>query len=460
LTAAFFLEINTMNAQTTADAQTTHLGFANRAADLETPVSAFLKLGPLGVRFLLESADRAGSRARYSFLGFGPTHTMDRALADPLSAVPDICTPPGDGLLGGAVGYISYDYVRRLENLPCGPESTWPLMSFVRVDALLVFDHYHHRMNLLVSGQGGHDDGFAKEVIRALARPAHPPPRSPGRALAFHSDFPRRDFEEGVTACREAITRGDAFQIVLSRSERATLSAHPFEVYRAMRMTNPSPYMFYLDFGDRQLVGASPEMLARCEGDRAHLTPIAGTRRRGGTEAKDEELTQELLSDDKERSEHVMLVDLARNDLSRCCRPGTVEVGQYCEVEKYSHVQHLVSRVQGTLSPGRNAFDLLRAAFPAGTVTGAPKVRAMEILGSLEPVNRGPYGGCVGYFTALGDSDTCLTIRSVAVEGDTAVVQAGAGVVADSRPAREYEETVEKLAAVKQALRLASEGLP
>jgi len=444
-------------------------GLALRAddlpADLETPVSAFLKLRPLGARFLLESAETGGALGRFSFIGFGDTEVVARAggSADPLAGVEGLLSrregpaPRRAALLGGCVGYVSYDYVRSLERLDPPRPIAWPLAHFVRVDCLLVFDHLRHRVQVL-SLPGSGTDGLHDEIPRALAA-ARPAVRAgAGRAPAFRSSAPREAFEGGVRACKEYIRAGDAFQIVLSRSLETRVSADPFSIYRALRMANPSPYMFYLDFGLRKLVGSSPEMVVKLEGRRARISPIAGTRPRGKSAAEDQALADALLADEKERAEHVMLVDLARNDLSRCCAPGSVEVTHMMRVEKYSHVQHIVSDVFGRLADGRTAFDLLRAAFPAGTVTGAPKVRAMEIIDELETAGRGPYAGCVGYVSPSGDMDTCLSIRTVSIEGDRAVLQAGAGIVADSDPVAEFEETENKLAAARQAVVRAEEG--
>ncbi len=450
--------------------------------DLETPAGAFLKLRPLGARFLLESADTSGRSGRLSFVGFGETgvcaqpgsapgfrkSAVARGPGDPLEAVKELLLPPGGGghagagLLGGAVGYVSYDYARHIEELPSRNASDWPVLEFVRVDSLVAFDHFNGRACATTSREafpGGSAQARNEAIIGAISGPAPDQECRARSAPAFRRAMDEAGFESAVAECKRHIRRGDAFQIVLSRSEEAEIGCDPFRIYRALRMGNPSPYMFYLDFGRRKLVGASPEMLVKLSGGRARISPIAGTGPRGRFPAEDEKLESELAADPKERSEHVMLVDLARNDLARCCVPGTVRVTRTMRVEKYSHVQHLVSDVEGSLAPGMTQFDLLRACFPAGTVSGAPKVRAMEIIDGLEAGPRGPYAGCVGYFSPCGDMDACLAIRTVAIDGSRAVVRAGAGIVADSDPEKEFAETENKLAAPARAVRSAEEGL-
>jgi anthranilate synthase component 1 len=295
-----------------------------------------------------------------------------------------------------------------------------------------------------------------------LQRPLTASPRpfgeAPAAPLDFDSTFPRSDFEAAVRRAKEYIAAGDIFQVVVSRRMYRRTVAQPFDIYRALRRVNPSPYMFYLELPDGvRLIGSSPEVLVRVDGGQVETRPLAGTRPRGATPADDEALAGELLSDPKERAEHVMLVDLARNDLGRVCRFHSVDTTTLMDVERYSHVMHIVSNVKGELRPGHDAMDVLRACFPAGTLSGAPKVRAMEIIEELEPERRGPYGGAVGYFGYTGNMDTCITIRTIVMKGDVAYLQAGAGIVADSDPAREFEETNNKLRALSQAL-MAAEG--
>jgi anthranilate synthase component 1 len=300
------------------------------------------------------------------------------------------------------------------------------------------------------------------EVRELLRRPlpadaVAPPPAK--RRGEFASNLSQPQFEAAVAKAKEHIRAGDIFQVVLSRRESGEIHVEPFQVYRALRILNPSPYMFFLDFGDYQLVGSSPEVHAKLAGGEAMIRPIAGTRRRGATDDEDRALEKELLADEKERAEHVMLVDLARNDLGRCCAVGTVRPADLFTIERYSHVMHIVSQVNGRLAPGRDQYDLFARTFPAGTVSGAPKIRAMEIIDALEPVRRGPYAGTVGYFSLSGDSDMCITIRTILVKDRVAHLQAGAGIVADSDPAAEWQETANKLAALKRAIAMAEEGL-
>ncbi len=455
------------------------------AADLETPVGAFLKLRGAGARFLLESAETGGALGRHSFIGFGSTeieggrdgtvrvhgpHGVSTEVCDdPLDAIQSRLAgarpeadPPGH-LLGGAVGMIAYDYVQTIERLPNAPPASGPLCRFVIVDSLVVFDHLKHRAAVLTRvGDGGRARAEAKNRVLLEALAGGPPGDAPDPAgeVVFEPVEPKQAYLDAVAEAKTHILAGDIFQVVLSRSERVALRCDPFRIYRALRMGNPSPYMFYLDFGERKLVGSSPEMLVKLEGRRALLSPIAGTRPRGQDPDQDASLASDLLADEKERAEHVMLVDLARNDLGRVARTGCVEVNHAMRIEKFSHVQHIVSDVTAGMAEGTDAFDLLRAAFPAGTVTGAPKIRAMEIINELERDNREAYAGCVGYVSPGGDMDACLTIRTIQIEGDTATLRAGAGIVADSDPEREFQETEDKLAALKEAVRIAVEGGP
>jgi anthranilate synthase component 1 len=373
---------------------------------------------------------------------------------------------------GGAVGYLSYDVVRQFERLPALRKDVLalPHLCFLITDTLLVFDNVAQTIRVVANAHVGdcsHKDAYADAVRRIDRMIAHlrsgrrPTPRRPaGRRLpAFTSNMSKADFEKVVMQTKEYIKAGDIFQGVLSQRWQASIRARPFDIYRALRVINPSPYMYYLRFPEVELVGASPEVLVRCEDDLVQLRPIAGTRRRGATEEEDRALREELLANEKERAEHVMLVDLGRNDVGRVARPGTVRVKDFMVVEQYSHVMHLVSQVEGRLQTGKDAYDVLRACFPAGTVSGAPKIRAMEIIEELEPSRRGPYAGAVGYFGFSGNMDTCINIRTVVVKGRQAFIQAGAGIVADSDPEAEYVETCNKAKAMMRAVEMAEHGL-
>ena len=370
------------------------------------------------------------------------------------------------------MGYLSYDVVRQFERLPSLRRDVLglPLMCFLFTDTLLVFDNVAQTIRVVANAHVEDRDykrAYADAVRRIdgmvarLRTGRRPDPRKPAprRPLAFTSNMSKADFEKMVMQTKEYIKAGDIFQGVLSQRWQASMRARPFDLYRALRVINPSPYMYYLRFPEVELVGASPEVLVRCEDDLVQLRPIAGTRRRGATEEEDRALREELLANAKERAEHVMLVDLGRNDVGRVARPGTVRVKDFMVVEQYSHVMHLVSQVEGRLAPGRDAYDVLRACFPAGTVSGAPKIRAMEIIEELEPSRRGPYAGAVGYFGFSGNMDTCINIRTVVIKGRQAFIQAGAGIVADSDPEAEYVETCNKAKAMMRAVEMAERGL-
>ncbi len=457
------------------------------AADLETPVSLFLKLRGEGPAFLLESVERGHQVGRYSFVGVRPRRilragpegvTLDgRPLgtADPFRALqallregrplagPDL--PP---FWGGWVGYLAFEAVRHLEpGLPipsAGPEL--PEALFLEVDTLLAFDHARQRLLVIATAavdgdpDAAYDEAldrieWAVERVEGGPFPSVgvPPPPPEGEARGWSVNLSSEAFREGVRAALEGIRAGEIFQVVLSRRlSRSAAGIDPFAVYRVLRRLNPSPYTFYLELPGVTLVGASPEMLVQLRGRTARVRPIAGTRPRGETPEADARLEAELLEDPKERAEHVMLVDLARNDLGRVCRYGTVRVPRQGVVERYAHVMHLVSQVEGELSPGLDAVDLLRATFPAGTVSGAPKVRAMEILMELEGERRGPYAGAVGYLAYGGDLDTCIAIRTLVFADGQVHVQAGAGIVADSVPERELRETLNKARALAEAV--------
>lgn len=465
-------------------------------ADLETPVSVYVKLRQMGAEaFLLESVEGGEQIGRYSFLGVNPrgritltddavTVTMDGATTvtplppggDPLEAIRRVMeafTPVKiEGLprfVGGAVGYLGYDVVRAFERLPATARRVLdaPDAVLLIVDTLVIFDHVKQQLILLANAHdtgnpdAAYDDALARidALAEAIAGPLPALPRADGPLdAAIESNFTRERYKAAVRAAKEYIAAGDAFQIVLSQRFSRRTSAPPLAIYRALRALNPSPYMFLFELGaednsdDLCLLGASPEMMARLEDGAAMVRPIAGTRRRGRSEAEDERLAEELLADPKERAEHVMLVDLGRNDLGRVCTYGTVKVPEMMFVERYSHVMHIVSHVEGRLRDGLDAFALFRATFPAGTLSGAPKIRAMEIIEELEGERRGPYGGAVGYFSFDGSMDMCITIRAMLMQGDRVTLQAGAGIVADSDPNREYEETVNKAKALAIAI--------
>jgi anthranilate synthase component I len=460
------------------------------AADLDTPVSAYLKLKPFKPRFLLESVEGGERLARYSFIGFGdclevrldergltvdgvtrPAPATQAELLDALRAAlaqapqpsPHI---PGVPLLGGLVGVAGYDLVRRFERLPARARTLEPTPEahYLAPRSILVFDHLTRGVALLHAGSEAERAALRKEVIQAL-RGAVPPSEKRIRYSTPVGSLSEAEFMRGVDRTKEYIAAGDVYQLVLSVRFSGQCEMEPFETYRAMRLLNPSPYMYYCDLGDSVVVGSSPEALVKLSNGKALLRPIAGTRPRGTDAAHDARLETELLADPKENAEHVMLVDLARNDLGRVAKAGSVGVNPYRIIERYSHVMHIVSGVNGEIAPGKDAFDLFAATFPAGTLVGAPKVRAMEIIDELEPVRRGFYGGTVGYFGHSGPDlkaismDQAITIRTIVFRGDTYSFQAGAGIVADSVPATEYQEVLAKGASVRGALALAKEGL-
>lgn len=459
------------------------------AGDLDTPVSAFLKLRAFQPRFLLESVEGGERLGRYSFIGFGDTASEIRLDAEqrwhgvhaPSGTAPTDQTQllqwmraalasaprptaPGAGpdfpLAGGLVGYSSYDLVRWFERLPARATDPFamPYLHYVAPRSMLVFDHLTRGIALLHAGSEGERQSLRRELISAL-RGAVPPPRRRGGFSPAEASMSKTQFLDGVARTQEYIAAGDVYQLVLSIRFGGRHELDPFEAYRALRLINPSPYMYYCALGDVTVVGSSPEALVKLSAGHAQLRPIAGTRPRSADELEDRRRESELLADAKENAEHVMLVDLARNDLGRVARPGTIRVAPYRSIERYSHVMHMVSGVQGALASGYDALDLFAAAFPAGTLVGAPKVRAMEIIDELEPVRRGLYGGTVGYFGAQGDMDQAITIRTLVFRGDEYSYQAGAGVVADSQPQSEYDEVLAKSASAARALAMAGEGL-
>jgi anthranilate synthase component 1 len=462
--------------------------------DCDTPVSAYRKLARERPSFLLESVEGGETWGRYSILGAAANgrftargdsvrlewngRIRESKEADPIGALrrwmkrrraARLAGLPR--FLGGAVGYVSYDAIRYVEAIPDRHrvDTELPEIDLLLVDEVVVFDNLSHSMFLVVCTDAARDPDAAYDQARGrIARleerlrealPATAQTRRQGKPTPLASGVRRRDFEASVRRAQEYIRAGDCFQVVLSHEMRARLSASSLDVYRALRSINPSPYMFHVDYGTRQLLGASPEVLVRVEDRHALLRPIAGTRRRGRTPAEDRRRVDDLLADAKERAEHVMLVDLGRNDLGRVCEYASVRAENLMHVEKYSHVIHLVSDLNGRLRDGVDCFDALRACFPAGTVSGAPKIRAMEIIDELETRRRGVYAGAVGYFGFDGSMDSCIAIRTALCEAGEIRVGVGAGIVLDSTPAREWEETQEKAGALAAALERAERGL-
>jgi anthranilate synthase component 1 len=475
-------------------------------ADSDTPVSAYAALGAGEHSFLLESVVGGATWAAYSFVGVapravvrwtagkasvtwydvdggGPPRAAEWATPDPTSALQEVLgelrpveMPGLPRFWGGAVGWIAYDCVRAFEDLPARarPGVEIPSLCMVVTDTLLIFDNLRQTLKVVATpyvarpekAQQAYDRACARieSIIATLRAPRRPlpalePPRQNERASLISppgSTFTRAEFCTAVDRVKEYILAGDAFQVVLSqRFAEATAGARPLDVYRALRVINPSPYMFHLEFPEARVTGASPETLVRLSDGRVEVRPIAGTRPRGATAADDDRLAAELLQDPKERAEHLMLIDLGRNDVGRVADVGSVHVVEQMAIERYSHVMHMTSHVVGDLAPGRTWLDVLRAAFPAGTLSGAPKIRAMEIIDELEPHQRGIYGGAVGYVSYTGNLDLAIAIRTLVSVGDTIYVQAGAGLVADSIPEIEYEETVNKARGVLRAVAMA-----
>jgi anthranilate synthase component 1 len=467
-------------------------------ADFETPVSAYLKVAE-GPSFLLESVEGGEKWGRYSIIGASIRWTLEardhrvtlkergkklwsRNFKDPMDAIRKFMdgfrvvmpeNPPG--FIGGLVGFVGYEAVRFFERGPYRqkPDPGYPDYLFMVPEVIIIFDNLKHTMQLLcpVFVENGPEDAYRlaetrlSETLQRLQTTTVLPERSSRcrgkRGSVFRSSFgSRRDFEGAVKRAKDYVYSGDVVQVVLSQRFDRPCTVHPFNLYRALRVINPSPYMFYINTGQYQMVGSSPEILVRLEGRKITLRPIAGTRPRGKSEAEDIALERQLRQDPKEQAEHIMLVDLGRNDVGRVAETGSVRVTELMVVERYSHVMHLVSNVEGALKDGLSGVDLFRATFPAGTVTGAPKVRAMEIIDELEPVRRGPYAGAVGYFGFTGNMDFCITIRTLLVKDGTVSVQAGAGIVADSVPSREYTETVNKAKGMMKAVEMAEEIEP
>jgi len=476
-------------------------------ADLETPVSVYLKLcgngkSHSGPSFLLESVEKGEQVGRYSFIGVHSPMTataigdqvtiggaggavLETQTGDPLAIVKGMMegrklvhTPGLPRFTGGVVGYFGYDLVRFIERLPATAQRKLdvPDMVMLFTDNLVAFDHVKHKLIIIANMRveenllAAYADTVARidKIIAELRKPLTPPqPVECSSNAVWRSNFTQAEFEENVRKAKEYIAAGDIFQVVLSQRLSRETDAEPFTIYRALRMLNPSPYMFFLDFSGVagvtgepvRLIGSSPEMHVMLEDGMAYLHPIAGTRWRGKTTEEDDNLAKELLEDPKERAEHVMLVDLGRNDLGRVCEYGTVNVPTMMVVERYSHVMHIVSDVRGKVRPEHDAFSLLRATFPAGTLSGAPKVRAMEIIEELEGLRRGPYGGAVGHIDYDGNMDTCITIRTITMKGKTCNLQAGGGIVADSDPTYEFNESMNKAKALAVAVEQAEQGL-
>lgn len=483
--------------------------FKEWLVDLDTPISVYKKISPSGPSYLLESVEGGENLARYSFIGVDPFLTyyswgskglckgvngvLQEVRGSPLKVLEKLLkqyrVPYFEQLprfYGGAVGYFSYDLIRFLENLPslAIDDLGLPDCAFTFAGMVLVFDHVQHRLKVIVNSLVGNDPlnsyncAIDKMEILAACLRGKMTNAAGGenyqngkfeKRESIGNDFnqvlsdpkpnmTREQFEKKVLKIKEYIRAGDILQAVISQRFKLNFRGDPLRAYRRLRAINPSPYMYYLNFGNPVIVGSSPEMLIRVTGGQVETCPIAGTRPRGKNQASDQILAEELLADPKERAEHLMLVDLGRNDLGRVCIPGSVELSQFMAVERYSHVMHLVSHVQGKLISGKSSFDALAACFPAGTVSGAPKIRAMEIIEELEPTRRGVYAGAVGYFGFNGNMDTAITIRTIVINNGYAYVQAGAGIVADSEPEREYEETINKARALIKTLEQGGDG--
>lgn len=467
-------------------------------ADMETPVSALRKIDNGEYAFLLESVEGGENIAQYSFLGSNPSqifwsknntvttvkngvtqqrHNVEDPFEELRKLMGEFQPVSVEGLPrfhGGAVGFLTYDMVRFFEDLPdsTSDDLQMPDCFFMITDTILVFDHVNHKIKVVSNahidgGEQSVDAAYGEatrkidEIIFALKQPLNyePPERGNWDDDAVKSNFTQDEYEKVVEDAKKYIMAGDIVQVVPSQRLSVPVSADPFNIYRALRTVNPSPYMYYLKLGDLDIAGSSPEVMVRTEEGIVTMRPIAGTARRGSSDAEDAELAKELLSDPKERAEHVMLVDLGRNDVGRVCEYGTVRVDELMVIEKYSHVMHIVSNVVGKLRKDMDAFDVLRACLPAGTVSGAPKIRAMEIIDELESSRRGSYAGAVGYFSFSGNSDTAIAIRTILIKDGVAHVQAGGGIVADSVPAEEYQETMNKARACMKAIQLAEEGL-
>jgi anthranilate synthase component 1 len=458
-------------------------------ADTETPVSAYLKLKGNSCSYLLESAEGGKHWGRYSFIGCRPylrviarhstmeineenEHQALKNVKNPLAVLRSLCAqfkpvttknlPP---FQGGLVGFFNYDLVRKWEDLPhiSPADGTHPEAVFIACRHLIIFDHFTHMIKAVAFAHLKNTDAektvydrTCREVAQIKSRLQAPLSSISNngslRLSGLVPNFSKADFEDAVRKAKDYIVAGDAIQVVLSQKFSGAVSGEDFALYRSLRSVNPSPYMFYLNYGDLKLIGASPEILVRLTDGKIELRPIAGTRPRGLTPEEDQAMENDLLADPKERAEHIMLVDLGRNDVGKVAASGSVTVPRLMEIERYSHVMHIVSQVEGVLKPGSDCFDLFMSAFPAGTVSGAPKIRAMEIINELEPCPRESYAGAVGYFGFNGNMDFCITIRTIAIQKNRLSVQVGAGIVADSSPENEYEETLRKASAMFKAI--------
>ncbi len=464
-------------------------------ADLETPLSAYMKVGNSPYSFLLESVEGGEKWARYSFIGINPQaifvatdnsaylienkkKTMESTSPDFMKLLEDLMKTYRPAIeeslpdfTGGAVGYISYDWIKKFEKVPdmARDDLKLPSAIFTITDTCIVFDNLRHKI-IVIANAHMNNESQAKTYRRALTKIENivkllkkplkyrVKKSKTHKRILFNSNFTREKFMKIVERAKKYIEEGEIIQVVLSQRFETDARVEPLDVYRALRLINPSPYMYYLNFDRIKIAGSSPELLVKLKGKEMTLRPIAGTRKRGATPEEDKKLEEELRSDQKERAEHIMLVDLGRNDLGRVAVPGSVKINDLMHIEKYSHVMHLVSTITGTISEGLNCFDLLRATFPAGTVTGAPKVRAMQIIEELEGTKRGPYAGAVGYFSFNGNMDMAINLRTVIFAGSKIYIQAGAGIVYDSIPEREYEETVNKAKGMLKAVEMASQG--
>ncbi|HWI55179.1 MAG TPA: anthranilate synthase component I, partial [Desulfobacteria bacterium] len=466
--------------------------------DMDTPISIFKKVCKGQYSYLLESVEGGENLARYSFMGFEPfinyfcrngnnvveksegtTTTKTELTGSPLDNLRKIMeeykAPAIEGLprfYGGAVGYFGYDLIRYIEEIP---EATLddlelPDCHFILTRMVLIFDHVKHKVKVVVNTEPGSspEETYEKAVssINAIKQMINSNPvvissqqyDKNRRLQDFSSNMTKEEFMSKVEKAKEYIKSGDIFQVVLSQRLKMPLQGEPFDIYRNLRTVNPAPYLYYLKFGETVIIGSSPEMLIRVEGGEVQTCPIAGTRPRGSSSSEDELFEKELLADEKEKAEHLMLVDLGRNDLGRVCDYGSIKLKCFMEIEKYSHVMHLVSTVSGRILPEMSSFDALKACFPAGTVSGAPKIRAMEIIEELEPTRRGVYAGVIGYLGFTGNMDTCITIRTIVVHEGNTYIQAGAGIVADSQPEKEYDETINKAKALLETLMLKEVG--
>ncbi|MBF0252677.1 MAG: anthranilate synthase component I [Candidatus Omnitrophica bacterium] len=464
-------------------------------ADFDTPLSAFLKIDEGDVSYLLESVEGGERLGRYSILGSDPLmmiqstgndititkngKTETRKInIDPIEELKNIMKPfkfveidAMPRFTGGLIGYLGYDLVRFFEDIPCANEDNikLPDMQFVLADTMIVFDHVDKKIKIISNAfiEGSPNDAYEASIkkIEKLASKLKRPLEVPVPNNCYkgeqkiRSNFTEKEFCDVVEKAKEHIKAGDIIQMVPSQRLSAETDADPFTIYRALRSINPSPYMFYLRFGDIKIIGSSPEILVRCENNKVEVRPIAGTRKRGKTEKEDNELSLDLINDPKERAEHIMLVDLGRNDIGRVCKFKSVVTPEVMRIEKYSHVLHLVSDVEGTLREDKDIYDVIRATFPAGTVTGAPKVKAMELIEKFEKAKRGIYAGSVGYISFAGNIDLCITIRTILMKDKTAYVQAGAGIVLDSVPKNEYVETLNKAKGMLKAIEYAEKGL-